>query len=72
METPRKLKSTDQGDEKPSVLKKPRSVMRFLMILIALFVLVYAAVAATAFLRTQSQDPSGPPPQPVIEEPANA
>ena len=40
---------------KPPVLKRPQMFRRFLMILIALGVLIYLGVAATAFLKNQTE-----------------
>ncbi|GEM_PF-2414970 len=46
--------------EKPEVLKRKGSLMRFLAILVGLAILIYVGVAATAFLRTE-RDPASPP-----------
>lgn len=52
------MNSSDENDEKPTVLRKPRSLIRFLILLFALFVLIYVATAAMAFFKNQSEDPS--------------
>lgn len=46
--------------DKPPVLKRPRSFKRFVLILLALGVLIYLGVAATAFLRNQTQPDATP------------
>lgn len=65
------MRSIDPKDEKPTVLKKPRSLMRFLLLLLSLFVLVYLAIAAMAFLRNQSETPSVPATAPASQEEPN-
>lgn len=60
------MNSIDENDEKPTVLRKPRSLLRFLTLLLGLFILIYMAVAAMAFFRNQSEAPSVPASQ---EEP---
>ncbi|WP_292050817.1 MULTISPECIES: hypothetical protein [unclassified Brevundimonas] len=62
---------SDVDDEKPAVLKKPRSLIRFLMALLALFAVVYVAIAAMAFFRTQSNDTSTPPSAQAPQEKPN-
>lgn len=65
------MNSIDENDEKPTVLRKPRSLLRFLMLLLALFVLIYVAIAAMAFLKNQSEAPSVPTTAPALQEEPN-
>lgn len=50
------MPSHPQKEPKPPVLKRRGPMLRFLMILIGLFVLTYVAIAATGFLRNQSDE----------------
>jgi hypothetical protein len=43
---------------KPRVLRSKRGVALLLFAIIALFAVLYVAVGATAFLRTQEQEPT--------------
>lgn len=43
--------------DKPEVLKRPNRLLKFLGILAVLGAVVYVAVAATAFLKTERQGP---------------
>jgi len=65
------MNSINHKDEKPAVLKKPRSLMRFLLLLLGLFVLIYAGIATMAFLRSQSEAPSIPSTAPASQEEPN-
>jgi len=65
------MNSIDENDEKPTVLRKPRSLLRFLTLLLALFILIYMAVAAMAFFRNQSEAPSVPASAPASQEEPN-
>ena len=52
---------THQSDpEKPEVLKRPNRLLKFLGLLVVLVALVYVAMAATAFLKTERQGPVTP------------
>lgn len=66
------MNSSDLDGEKPAVLKKPRSLLRFLMALLALFAVVYVAIAAMAFFKGQSADTSTSTPAQAAQEPSNA
>lgn len=55
------MPSHSPHDDKPPVLKRRGSLMRFLLILISLFLLLYVAVAATGFFRNQSEDVQNSP-----------
>ena len=42
---------------KPPVLRQPRRLLRFAAILLGLLLLIYAATAATGFLKTENRAP---------------
>lgn len=43
--------------QKPPVLRQPSRLLRFALILLGLFVLIYAGTAATGFIRSQNENP---------------
>lgn len=65
------MNPSDLDEEKPAVLKRPRSLLRFLVALLGLFAVVYVAIAAMAFFRGQSADTSTPPPTQTAQEKPN-
>lgn len=65
------MNSINRNNDKPTVLSKPKSLKRFLLLLLALFVVIYVAIGAMAFLRNQTEAPTVPS-TPSSQEQSNA
>ena len=57
--------------QKPAILKQPTRLLRFALILLGLFVLIYAGTAATGFIRSQNEHPEARDAD-RIDRPANS
>lgn len=47
----------EPSETKPKILRRPGRLGRLLLILLAMFILIYVATAATGFIRAQKDSP---------------